>query len=67
MDKNLLLLSCLDEKGMDLERLKLLLCSLNSAEEHLGHKDVAQKLQQLMMDNNFQYDNFCSVCNKIIN
>ena len=66
MDKNQLLLSCLDEKGMDHQRLISLLCSLNSEQEHSGHKEVAQKLQQLMMDNDIEYEN-CSICNTVIN
>ena len=62
---NQLLLDCLAEK--EIECLNLLLCSLNSEDEHLGHTDVAKELKQLMKTNDIEYEDICPVCNKAIN
>ena len=62
---NQLLLDCLAEK--EIECLNLLLCSLNSEDQHLGHTDVAKELKQLMKTNDIEYEDICPVCNKAIN
>ena len=40
--------------------LKKILCCLNLADEHSGHKDIAVKLKQIMEDNNIKCDDFCA-------
>ena len=60
-----LLLDCLAEK--EIECLNLLLCSLNSEDEHSGHTDVAKELKQLMKTNDIEYEDICPVCKKSIN
>jgi len=53
-----ILISYLKQKGV--ESLQKLLCSLNLAHEHNGHKGIADKLKQKMRSNGFDCNNFCS-------
>ena len=47
--------------------LQLILCCLNSAHEHIGHKEVADKLKQIMEAKNIKCADFCSDhCSDII-
>ena len=40
--------------------LQLILCCLNSAHEHIGHKEVADTLKQIMEAKNIKCADFCS-------
>ena len=53
-----LLLSYLKRKGDD--SLQKILCCLNLADEHSGHKQIAVKLKKLMEDNNIKCADFCA-------
>ena len=53
-----LLLSYLERKGIGV--LQKFLCCLNSEEQHTGHKDIANKLNEIMQAN--RIDCNCSVC-----
>ena len=53
-----LLLSYLKAKGDG--SLQKILCCLNLADEHTGHKDIADKLKQIMEANNIKCANFCA-------
>ena len=53
-----LLLGYLKTKGD--ESLQKILCCLNLAHEHSGHKDIAVKLKQKMEANNIKCADFCA-------
>ena len=57
-EKAQLLLGYLKTKGD--ERLQRVLCCLNLAHDHIGHKEVADKLKQIMKDHNIRCADFCS-------
>ena len=57
-EKAQMLLSYLKSKGDD--SLQRLLCCLNLAHEHLGHKIVADRLKQVMQANGVRCTDFCS-------
>ena len=40
--------------------LQKFLCCLNSADEHTGHKELAEKLKGTMQSNDIDCGNFCS-------
>ena len=40
--------------------LQKFLCCLNSADEHTGHKDLAEKLKRIMQSSSIDCGNFCS-------
>ena len=56
--KALKLVRILRQKGDG--SLQKLLCCLNSAHEHTGHKEIAVKLKQEMEDKGIDCDDFCS-------
>ena len=56
--KGQMLLGYLKTKGH--ESLQRILCCLNSAHEHIGHKGVADKLKQIMEAENIKCADFCS-------
>ena len=58
MEKAQMLLDYLQRKRAD--SLQKFLCCLNLAREHIGHKEVADKLKQLMEANGINCTNFCS-------
>ena len=58
IEKAQMLLGYLKRKGAD--SLQKFLCCLNLAHEHTGHKEVADKLKQLMEANGINCTNFCS-------
>jgi len=53
-----ILLNGLKQKGNTC--LQRFLCCLNSAYEHIGHEEIADKLKQIMRSNGFDYNDFCS-------
>jgi len=53
-----ILISYLKQKGVS--SLQKLLCSLNIAHEHNGHKGIADKLKQKIHSNGFDCNNFYS-------
>ena len=40
--------------------LQKFLCCLNSADEHTGHKELAEKLKRIMQSSGIDCGNFCS-------
>ena len=58
MEKAQMLLAYLKRKGAD--SLQKFLCCLKLTCEHTGHKEVADKLKQLMEANGIKCTNFCS-------
>ena len=56
--KSQMLLSYLRCKGCG--SLQKFLCCLNLAHEHMGHKDIAEKLRQTMQANGIGCNDFCS-------
>ena len=40
--------------------LQKFLCCLKSADEHMGHKELAEKLKRIMQSSDIDCDNFCS-------
>ena len=56
--KSQMLLSYLKHKGR--ESLQKFLCSLNLANEHIGHKIIADRLKKAMQANGIDCDDFCS-------
>ena len=54
------LLGYLKTKGGD--SLQRVLCCLKLAHEHTGHKEVADKLKQLMQDCSIKCTDFCTNC-----
>ena len=59
-EKAQMLSSYLERKGSG--SLQQFLCCLNSAHEHTGHKEVADKLKQTMQISGIVCDDFCSDC-----
>ena len=57
------LLDYLKTKGAD--TLQRVLCSLKSADEHTGHKEVADKLKQLMQNYSIDCDS-CPYCESLL-
>ena len=53
-----LLLDYLKRKGDG--SLQMILCCLNLADGHSGHKDIAVKLKQIMEANNIKCADFCA-------
>ena len=58
--KSQLLLGYLRHKGPG--SLQMFLCCLNLAHEHIGHKDIAEKLKQTMQANGLDCNDFCYYC-----
>ena len=58
IEKAQMLLGYLKTKGD--ESLQRILCCLNLAHEHIGHKGVADKLKQVLKANNIKCADFCS-------
>ena len=52
------LLGYLNHKGDGC--LQKVLCCLNLANEHMGHKEIAEKLKKIMQSSGIDCDNFCS-------
>ena len=59
-EKARMLLSYLKSKGDD--SLQKVLCCLNLAHEHIGHKTVADRLKQVMESIGLKCAGFCSNC-----
>ena len=53
-----MLLGYLKRKGD--ECLQKVLCCLNLADKHIGHKELAEKLKRIMQSSGIDCDNFCS-------
>ena len=58
VEKTQMLLGYLKRKGAD--GLQKFLCCLKLAHEHVGHKELADKLKQLMEADGIKYTDFCS-------
>ena len=57
-DKAQWLLSCIKHKGVG--SLQLLLCCLHLADEHTGHKELAENLKKHMQTTGINCTDFCS-------
>ena len=61
-EKAQMLIGFLKRKGD--ESLQRVLCCLNLAHEHMGHKTVADRLKQVMQANGVECADFCSDCRR---